>query len=171
MYKLDLRSDIIKLCIDVTTADGTRMTLVKYLARFDQGGQVPVHYPENSSHHHHNHPTIAGNVPFINSSNSMGWKLFEYWPSSILSNARVKIVRAIKIKTQNSLSRESVRVLEVLWETSHGAMTVDYRNISRSIGGKSNEGEEVVEFIIQVTHTSRISIITLLILSLTGYSG
>lgn len=151
-YKLDTKSDIIKLCIEVTTADGTRLNLVKYLARFDQPGErVPQNYPENSSHHHHQHPTISGNIPFIQSANTMGWKLFEFWPSNLLTNAKIKIVRAIKIKTQNAITKEGVKILEVLWENNSRNQTeVDYRNISRSLGGKSSEGEEVVEFIIQV---------------------
>jgi hypothetical protein len=95
---------------------------------------------------------MSGNIPFIQSANTMGWKLFEFWPSGLLSGTKVKIVRAIKIKTQNPTTKEGVKILEILWENnSRGQVAdVDYRNISRSLGGKNAEGEEVVEFIIQV---------------------
>ncbi len=172
-YKLDSKSDIIKLCVEVTTADGTRLSLVKYLARFDQpADRVPQHYPENSSHHHHQHPNIAGNISFIQSANTMGWKLFEFWPSNLLSSAKIKIVRAIKIRTQNAATREGVKVLETLWEspTRGQPAEVDYRNISRSLGGKSSEGEEVIEFIIQVINYSGLTHFSSLIYR-TGETG
>jgi hypothetical protein len=150
-YKLDVKSDIIKVLIEVTTADGTRLTVIKYLTRFDRPHDaVPTHYPENSSYHHHNYPSSTGNVPFIHSINTIGWKLFEFWPSTMLSGAKVRILRAIRIRTQNFLTNEPAKLLEILWESPNCPNDFDYRLISRSISGKNNESEEVVEFVIQV---------------------
>jgi hypothetical protein len=134
----------VKLQIEITMADGVRFNLVKYLARFDTR-EFNSHVSQYSS----NGNTAA--TAFINTENTLGWKLFDFWPSNILSSTRIKFVKAIKVKTQNVSTNEPMKILETLWSaTENQKDTVDYSTISRHYGGKNSEGEEVVEFIIKV---------------------
>lgn len=131
-----------KLDLEITTAEGTRLNLVKYLTRLDPKE------PTKSSHY-----TTGNNTSstFINTENTLGWKLFDFWPSTILSNARVKFIKAIKIKTQNAATNEGVKILETLWSVNEDQKdNMDYSSISRHHGGRNSEGEEVVEFMIKV---------------------
>lgn len=129
--------DQIKLQIEFTTNDGVRFNLIKYLTRFDDGSA----------------PALV-NMRFAKASHTNGWKLFEYWPSAILSNAQVKIVQAIRVKFQDSQARERTKVLETTWSESPNdsgnEKNIEWSTSPRSFLGKSTEGEDVVQFLIKV---------------------
>ena len=96
------------------------------------------------------------NVPFKHAVNSMGWKLFEFWDSSILSNANAKIIRAVKIKSQSSATKTETKVLETIWNDPNYDQhfqgdKFDWSSIAKSYGTRNLEAEEIVEFIVQVS--------------------
>ncbi len=140
MYKYDVNLDQIKLQIEFTTNDGVRFNLIKYLTRFDDAGSPS--------------PNLV-NMRFAKASHTNGWKLFEYWPSAILSNASVKIVQAIRVKCQDTQARERTKVLETMWSESPNdsgnEKNIDWNTSPRSFLGKPSEGEDVVQFLIKVS--------------------
>ena len=141
-YKLDPQTHAVKLSLEITTADNTRLNLTKYMCRFDKSG----HRNQISSN-----DASSKNLTFINTENTQGWKLFDYWPSSMLSNAKVRFIKAIKIKTQNAVTNEPLKILETLWSINENQPdNIDYSTISRSHGSRTAEGEEIVEFIMKI---------------------
>jgi hypothetical protein len=137
-FRLDPGTDRIKLHIEITTAEGTRLNMVKYLIRFDRN--------ENTE-----------NVVFKHAVNTMGWKLFEFWDSSVLSSSQTKIIKVVKIKSQSTQNNTETKLLEGIWadaefEKKFQDKDFDWSNsIAKSYGNKNSENEEIVEFIVKVT--------------------
>ena len=96
------------------------------------------------------------NSPFPYGMHTMGWKLFEYWPSAILTNASVSIVQAIRVKCQDANTKERTKVVETVWSETNAEngyeKNIDWNMIGRLFLNKSADGEEVVEFIIKVQY-------------------
>lgn len=134
-YKLDVGTGEIRLKVEVSTADGTRFNLIKYLTRFDDSGAIPLD---------NNEPV------FTLSKYTMGWSLFDFWPSTMLSNANISIVKVIKVHSQDSKS--NAKILETAWTLSgfQGEAPIDFHAITRSMGGVLNDGEDVYMFVIKV---------------------
>lgn len=119
--------------IEITAAEGTRFNLIKYLVRFDQQG-------------HH-----TGTDPIFRlSAFTMGWSLFDIWPSTMLSNASISVVKAVKVKCQDA--KNAGKVLETPWTgPAGGDAKVDFHSITRCMGAQTHDGEEVFMFVIKVT--------------------
>lgn len=130
---MDPSKDVIKLNIDITTAEGTVIKLIKFLARFDT--------------------SLTADIPFDLAPRTNGWRLYDFWPSTVLTPIQVKITRAVKIKSLNSASRENTRELSEVWKTPAGDSNgdVEWHTIPRTFGGKSMENEDFVEFIMKVS--------------------
>ena len=137
VYKLEPNNNRIKLSVEISTPEGPRLSLIKYLTRYEE----PIDVPE---------------VAFKNTPNSLGWKLFEFWPSTMLSDTKVTIVQALKVKTQTPATHENTKVVEVVWtrkpagSSPEDEVKVDLSCISRHFGYHLSDGEEVVEFVIKV---------------------
>eukprot|EP00981_Chlorochromonas_danica_P001390 scaffold296_cov164-Ochromonas_danica.AAC.7 len=134
-YKLDVGNGEIRLKVEVSTADGTRFNLIKYLTRFDDSGAIP----------------LGNNEPvFTLGKYTMGWSFFDFWPSTMLSNATISIVKAIKVHSQDSKS--NAKILETAWTLAsfQGEAPIDFYAITRSMGGVLNDGEDVYMFVIKV---------------------
>lgn len=134
VYKLEPNNNRIKLSVEISTPEGPRLSLIKYLTRYEE-------------------PIGVSEVAFKNSPNSMGWRLFEFWPSTMLSDTKVSIVQALKVKTQMPANNENTKVVEVVWSRKSGGaeeVNVDLSCISRHFGYHLSDGEEVVEFVIKV---------------------
>jgi hypothetical protein len=149
--KLDPGTDRVKLQIEITTAEGTRMNLLKYLRRF--ADEKVSRSPGSSS-------TLANekleNANFKTAIHSMGWKLFEFWDSSILSNTHIKITRAIKIKSQSQLLNTETKVLDSIWndpeyDKHFQNNDFDFASVAKAYGNRTSESEEIVEFLVKVT--------------------
>lgn len=135
-FRLDAGTDRVTLTIELHTPEGSHLKMIKYLIRFDDKEKID-------------------NVPFKHAINSMGWKLFEFWESSVLSNAQAKIIRAVKIKSQSLQTNTGTKVLETIWndpDFDHLFQNneFDWSSIAKSHGNKNSEAEEVVEFIVKV---------------------
>lgn len=137
-YRLDPSNDKIKLQIEITASDGTRLNLIKYLTRFE--------------------PTPMSNEAVLKSSvRSQGWRLFEFWPSTMLTDTRVSIVKAVRIKTQGASASEPSRTVEDVWTKPPSTSTdevddsaVDMSVVSRQYCCQAGESDDVVLFVVQV---------------------
>lgn len=136
-YRLEPNNERIKLQIDFTASDGTRLNLIKYLTRFE--------------------PTPMSNEVVLKSSvKSQGWRLFEFWPSTMLTGTNVVIVKALKVKTPAPSANETGKVVEAVWTKPAGGDdggSLDLSEVTRQVGSgqlSGGEGEEVVEFIVKV---------------------
>lgn len=129
-FQLDRAKDVIKLVIDLTTSEGTVIKMIKFLTRFDS--------------------SLTENVPFQLAARSNGWRIHDFWPSTIISSADAKIVKAAKIKFMNSASDEPTRVLEELW-SSESIGDVELNTLTRCFAGKSHESGDFVAFFIKVS--------------------
>lgn len=138
IYHLDPSNDQVKLTIEITTGDGTHVNMIRYLERFD---------------HQHPHSEIS----FKHSFMTLGWNLYEFWPSSILGNCKLAIVKVVKVKTLNSISHNESQVLDTLWKSDMFTedATIDPTAIPRFYGNKNCEGEDVIEFVIKVLYLKK----------------
>lgn len=140
VYALNPATGELKLTVEVIGGDGTHMTIINYLKRVAEVG-------------HSNVDTVL----FLKSSRTLGWGLYQYWPSSLLSQCSALIVKAVKIRTSSTgegrtSSKEHSRLIEPLWtrEAFHNDFHVDYSLIPRYAGGVVKDAEDIVVFIIQV---------------------
>ncbi|RYH14724.1 hypothetical protein EON65_33125, partial [archaeon] len=131
-YQLNFGTGEVRVAIEITTADGSRINMIKYLTRFDD---------RDTAQHTHD---------FTLSKYTQGWRLYDIWPSTVLSCATVSITKAVKLKCSDI--KQGCRVLDTLWIQPNSSATniFDHFAITRSVGG-STDGEEVVMYIMQVT--------------------
>lgn len=130
-YQLDPAKDVVKLNIDITTSEGTVIKLIKFLTRFDN--------------------STSENIRFSLAQRTNGWRLHDYWPSTVISNIAVKIVKAVKIRSLNTATGENTHVLEEIWNCGEAVTEeIEWNTISRCFSGKSHENDEFVEFVIKV---------------------
>lgn len=133
VYQWDASKDIIRLNVDITTAEGTATKLVQVLTRYDS--------------------KLTTDVPFDLAQRTNGWRLYDFWSSAVLAPVRVKITRVAKIKNLHSPSLKNTQELSEIWKASAGdaKADVEYRTIPRVFGGKSMENEGFVVFIMNVS--------------------
>lgn len=129
-FQLDGAKDVIKLVIDLTTSEGTVIKMIKFLTRFDS--------------------SLTENVPFQLAARSNGWRIHDFWPSTVISSADAKIVKAAKIKFMNSATDEPTRILEELW-SSESIGDVELNTLTRCFAGKSHENDDFVAFFVKVS--------------------
>jgi hypothetical protein len=80
-----------------------------------------------------------------------GWRLHDYWPSTIISSTSVCIVQAIKVKFLNSFTNEKTRLTDILWGNGHEIeKDIEWNTLSRCFSGKSHENDDFVAFVIRV---------------------
>ena len=123
----------IKLELDVNSGDGTHVKLIKYLVRFDSSN-------------------LTGDVVFTTASRTMGWKINELWPGSIFTDCKVRVVKALLIKTCNTKTKEDNKVVDVLWTRDDFAsdLKVNLHNMARQHASAQVGGEEVITYVLQV---------------------
>lgn len=129
-FHLDEAKDVIKLVLDLTTSEGTVIKMIKFLTRFD--------------------PSLTENIPFQLAARSNGWRNHDFWPSTVISSADAKIVKAAKIKFMNSATNEATRIVEDLW-SSESVGEVELNTLTRCFAGKSHENDDFVAFFIKVS--------------------
>jgi hypothetical protein len=131
-YQLDMAKDIVKLTVDITTSEGTVIRMIKFLSRFDN--------------------SATDNIHFDLAPRTNGWRQHEYWPSTVVSGTEIRLVKAVKIKSLNSVTGENTHVIDELWDSEDGSdEQVEWHTIARCFSGKSQENDEFVEFIIKVS--------------------
>lgn len=132
-YILDPISNEIKLELEVDSGEGMHIKMIKYLARFD------AWQPSNP-------------VAFKTSAITLGWGRHEFWPSSILSDCKVLIVKAVKMVTCNTKTQQDTKVLNILWtrEGFTGDFQMNTSSMARHQSSRQKDGEEVIIFLIQV---------------------
>lgn len=133
-YILDPGSNEIKLELEIDSGEGVHIKMIKYLSRFDA--------TQSSSE-----------IVFKTSATTMGWSRHEFWPSSILSECKVLIVKAVKMVTCNSRTKQDNKVLDILWtrEGFTGDFQLNTSSMARHQSSRQKDGEEVIIFLIQVT--------------------
>jgi hypothetical protein len=135
IYQLDPVKDVVKLTINMTTGEGTFIKIIKFLGRFDR--------------------STSENIAFSHSARSNGWRLFDFWPSTVLTPLRIKMVKAVKVKSNGTDASDSIRITNELWRSNEIANfgEIDWSTIPRHFGGKSLEpNEEFVVFIMKVDY-------------------
>jgi hypothetical protein len=138
---LDASSNKLKLQVEITADDGTRLNMIKYLTRFDN--------------------SVTPDVVLKNAVNTQGWRIFDFWPTTTLTNTKITVIKALKIKMQTSSSNENGKTIEALWSrppSVDDSDDVDLEIISRQLGHQLAEGEEVVEFVINVFSVFRFDV-------------
>lgn len=131
-YILDPATNEIKLELEIDSGEGMHIKMIKYLARFDT--------------------STDSNVRFKTSAVTKGWGRYEFWPSSILTECKVMIVKAVKMVTCNSKTQQDNRVLNILWtrEGFTGDFQLNTNSMARHQSSRQKDGEEVIIFLIQV---------------------
>lgn len=133
VYSLDSTHNEIKLEVEINSGEGLHIKLIKYLVRFDTS-------------------QLTNEVAFQSHIKTQGWSRYEFWPSSILTDCKVLIVKAVKIETCNPKTGRDHKVLDVLW--TRAGFTDDFKlnlNSMARYQSVKREGEEVIIFLIQVT--------------------
>eukprot|EP01031_Cornospumella_fuschlensis_P043395 gene43395-53053_t len=102
-YQLNFGTGEVRVAIEITTADGSRINMIKYLNRFDER--------ENAQLVH----------DFTLSKYTQGWRLYDIWSSTVLSCATVTITKAVKLKCSDS--KQGCRVLDTLWTQPNSSAT------------------------------------------------
>jgi len=131
---LDPATNEIKLELEIDSGEGMHIKMIKYMARFDA--------------------SIDSNVVFKTSAVTKGWGRYEFWPSSILSDCKVMIVKAVKMVTCNSKTQQDNRVLNILWtrEGFTGDFQLNTNSMARHQSSRQKDGEEVIIFLVQVQY-------------------
>lgn len=118
--------------IELTTGEGTHLKLTKYLTRFDSARP-------------------GGDVILSSSLKSMGWGKFEFWPSSVLQDCTITIVKAMTIRMRNEVMNEDINVVDSLWIHNDFKDNFDFQSISGQVLTlNQKDGEEFIVYIIQV---------------------
>lgn len=143
IYRLDVNRRHMKVVVEIVTGDGTTLSLIKYLGR--SGDSPPVDVSQ-----------------FQNVVLTLGWKLFEYWPSTILTSCQAKLVRVIKLQATAVGTSDEKYFTEVMWPSQSSAADakdMDYSRIAVKFGSRNSLGEEVVLYVFQVNLIMFISIL------------
>lgn len=116
------------------SGEGMHIKMIKYLARFD------AWQPNNV-------------VSFKTSATTLGWGRHEFWPSSVLSDCKVLVVKAVKMVTCNTKTQQDNKVLNILWtrEGFTGDFQMNTNSMARHQSSRQKDGEEVIIFLIQVS--------------------
>lgn len=133
VYTLDPTHNEIKLEVEVNSGEGMHIKLIKYLVRFDTS-------------------QVSNEVVFQTHNKTQGWSRYEFWPSSILSECKVLIVKTVKILTCNPKTGQDHKVMDVLW--TRAGFTDDFKlnlNSMARYQSVKKEGEEVIIFLVQVS--------------------
>eukprot|EP01038_Epipyxis_sp_PR26KG_P005262 gene5262-7311_t len=151
VYRMDPNGLEMKISVEVTSPEGVRFSLVKYFSKAES-----VSAASNNSQ--------LINFESNNSMKSMGWKIFEFWPSTVLTSCRVRILNAIKVKTIVSKDGLLSKSIEKIWSNNDisepeasgisSSRLDDGLSIAEHYGEKTckvTNGEEVVKFVIEVT--------------------
>ena len=123
-----------KLVIEVNSGDGVHVKLVKYLARFDSS-------------------QVSHDIPFTTYRMTQGWSKYEFWPSTLLSDCKVQIVKVAKIQASNTKTMVDNKVLNVLWTRQGFAddFKVNLGQLAHNQVLRMKDGEEIIIFCIQVS--------------------
>ena len=84
--------------------------------------------------------------PFEIKNKSLGWKLFESWPSSILSYCNIKIIKVLKIKSSLNDINENNEIInneEIIWSAKTISDDKDDNNRNSFKSPESNLSENI----------------------------
>lgn len=164
IYKLDKATGHLVLKVTILTPIGITVPIVRIFRRVDplnsyNAGSVKE---ENAVNRLHSDSAFsrASIGSFNNISPSIaatvGWKIYEFWPSNILTASKISMVKAVKITTP-SVNSNAKQQEQILWSnqgieaTSRDELEKTLVSIARRHGNRVSDGEEIIEFVMLVT--------------------
>lgn len=134
VYKFNSKTNELNLRLDITTTDGIHLTLMRYFCRYDDA--VPTNQ-----------------IAFNHWKKTLGWSKHDFWPSSVLTECNVLIVKVVKLQMTSYFSKQKPAQVETVWklEAFHDNFELDIGSIPRTHGYRESDSEEILVYVVQVT--------------------